>query len=167
MDLTEPNGFDGNMSYFFFQVQDLTLQFSGEECPSRRWFSMTMDFIEFSGEECPLRRWFSIYKDLLQSSSAATGNCFSCCHSHMINFRLSQWFVTWIIMDAQQKFLLVTSILRLYSSNYFSVLTDNFDSINALVAVHATMIFDMLMQAISDLDPSLQVSPSERMHGYC
>lgn len=70
-------------------------------------------------------------------------------------------------MDAQHKFLLVTSILRLYSSNYFSVLTDNFDSINALVAVHATMIFDMLMQAISDLDPSLQVSPSERMHGYC
>ena len=56
-------------------------------------------------------------------------------------------------MDAQQKFLLVTSILRLYSSNYFSVLTDYFDSINALVAVHATMIFDMLVHSYLGFGP--------------
>ena len=56
-------------------------------------------------------------------------------------------------MDAQQKFLLVTSILRLYSSNYFSVLTDHFDIINAQVAVHATMIFDMLVQSYLGFGP--------------
>ena len=56
-------------------------------------------------------------------------------------------------MDAQQKFLLVTSILRLYSSKYSSVLTDNFDSINAQVAVHATMIFDMLVQSYLGFGP--------------
>ena len=56
-------------------------------------------------------------------------------------------------MDAQQKFLLVTSILRLYSSNYCSVLTDHFDGINAQVAVHATMIFDMLVQSYLGFGP--------------
>ena len=56
-------------------------------------------------------------------------------------------------MDAQQKFLLLTSILRLYSSNYFSVWTDCFDSINALVAVHATKSFDMLVQSYLGFGP--------------
>ena len=56
-------------------------------------------------------------------------------------------------MDAQQKISTLTSILRLYSSNYFSVLMDHFDSINALVAVHATMIFDMLVQSYLVLGP--------------
>ena len=66
-------------------------------------------------------------------------------------------------MDAQQKFLLVTSILRLYSSNYFSVLTDCFDSINAQVAVHATMIFDMLVQSYLGFGP-LAASLALRTH---
>ena len=61
------------------------------------------------------------------------------------------------------KFLLVTSILRLYSSNYFSVLTDHFVSINALVAVHVTMIFDMLMQSYLFVGP-LAASLALRTH---
>ena len=71
-------------------------------------------------------------------------------------------------MDAQQKFLLVTSILRLYSSNYFSVLIDHFDSINAQVAVHVTMIFDMLEQSFLGFGP-LAASLALRTHAliYC
>ena len=71
-------------------------------------------------------------------------------------------------MDAQQEFLLVTSILCLYSSNYFSVLTDCFDSINAQVAVHATLIFDMLVQSYLGFGP-LAASLALRMHAliYC
>ena len=61
------------------------------------------------------------------------------------------------------KFLLVTSIVRLYSSNYFSELTNHFDSMNVIVVVHATMIFDMLVLSYLILGP-LAASFALRTH---
>ena len=63
------------------------------------------------------------------------------------------------------KILLATSILPLYSSNDFSVVTDHFDSINALVAVHATKSFDMLVQSYLGFGP-LAASLALRSHAH-
>jgi len=54
-------------------------------------------------------------------------------------------------------------MLSLFNCKHFSVLTDDFNGINELVAVHATMILSMHVQSYLN-DASLAASLSPRTH---